>query len=182
MKDGGEQLRSDYTQINSMRQVPSLVVNGVTLTQSLPIIEYLEETFPDKPLLPKDPILRAHARRIAEIVNSGIQPLQNMDTLKKVSEITDEATKTKWAQHFITKGFDGLEKLLKETSGRFCVGDQVTIADLSLFPQVLNAFRYHVDLTPYPVIHRIYNECGQLEAFQKAHPSQQPDCPPDVKF
>jgi maleylacetoacetate isomerase len=178
----GEQLEEDYRKVNSMCQVPSLVVNGVTLTQSLPIIEYLEETHPEKPLLPRDPILRAQARRVAEIVNSGIQPLQNLATLKKVTEFTgDPAKQSAWAQQFMNRGFEGLEQVLSQTAGKFCVGDDVTIADVTLVPQYLNATRFNVDMTPFPLITRIASDCLQLEAFQAAHPSRQPDCPPETK-
>jgi maleylacetoacetate isomerase len=178
----GEQTKEEYRSINSMGQVPSLIVKGVTLTQSLPIIEYLEETFPDKPLLPRDPILRAQARRIAEIVNSGIQPLQNLATMKKIDEITgDDAKKTQWSQHFIRIGFEGLERVLEQTAGKFCVGDDITIADLALVPQYINALRFSVDLSPFPLITRISKDCLQLEAFQAAHPSNQPDCPLENK-
>lgn len=182
LKDGGEQLSSDYEKLNSMHQVPSFVVDGVTLTQSLPIIEFLEEKYPKKPLLPNDPFKRAQARTIAEIINSGIQPLQNLATLKKIVDVTGvDSKKGEWAKHFITKGFQGLERVLEQTAGKFCVGDEVSIADLALVPQVMNAERFSVDTTPFPLIRRIADECLKLDAFQAAHPSKQPDCPAELK-
>lgn len=178
VKDGGQQLSESYRELNPMAQVPSLVIGDVTLTQSLPIIEYLEETRPEKPLLPKDPILRAQARAIAEIVNSGIQPIQNLTVQKMVVDLTNDDSKMAyWTKHWILGGLKAIETTLAKTAGRFCVGNEVTVADLCLVPQMYNALRFGVDVTPFPIINRIVGECDQLEAFQKAHPSQQPDAP-----
>lgn len=175
-------MSGDYEKLNSLHQVPSFVVDGVTLTQSLPIIEFLEEKYPEKPLLPRDLLKRAQARRIAEIINSGIQPFQNLATLKKIADVTGvDSKKADWAKHFIVKGFQGLERLLEKTAGKFCVGDEVSIADLALVPQVYNAARFNVDPTPFPLIHRIADECLKLDAFQAAHPYKQPDCPEELK-
>lgn len=179
VKDGGEQRSSDYEKLNSMHQVPTFVVDGVMLTQSLPIIE---RKYPEKSLLPRDLFKRAQARRIAEIINSGIQPLQNLATLKKIVDVTGvDSKKADWAKHFISKGFQGLERVLEETAGKFCVGDEVSIADLALVPQVYNAARFNVDTTSFPLICRIAEECLKLDAFQAAHPSKQPDCPEELK-
>lgn len=177
-----EQISDDYKAKNPMGQVPALYVEGVTLTQSLPIIEYLEETHPGKNLLPKDPILRAQARQVAEIINSGIQPIQNLSIIKTVALYTGkEEDKAKWANHFIRKGFIALEAVLKRTSGTYCVGDEVTVADLALVPQVQNAKRFNVDLEEFPIITRINATLIELEPFKKADPSNQPDCPEDLK-
>lgn len=119
-----------------MLQVPALRIDGVTLSQSLAIIEYLEETRPSPALLPRDPVQRARCRMISDHITSGIQPLQNLAVLKKVGDGSQE-----WAQHFITRGFQALEQLLQDTAGRYCVGDEVTMADLCLVPQVANADR-----------------------------------------
>jgi maleylacetoacetate isomerase len=183
IKDGGQQLTSEYRELNPMRQVPTLVMDGVTLTQSLPIIEYLEETRPSsKSLLPKDPLKRAQARQIAEIINSGIQPLQNLAVINLVAEYTgEEAKKATWLVHWITLGLQGLERTLSQTAGKFCVGDDVTIADLCLIPQVYSATRFGVDLGPFPIISRVAAECNKLEAFKVADVSCQPDTPPDTK-
>jgi len=182
IKDGGQQLTEEYRELNPMRQVPTLVIDGVILAQSLPIIEYLEETRPDKKLLPQDPAKRAQARQIAEMINSGIQPIQNLAVLKLVGEWTgDESKKATWAKHWITNGLQGVEKMLSRTAGRFCVGDEVTIADLCLIPQMYNATRFGVDLSPFPLINRVVDECGKLEAFQKAEASSQPDAPVEPK-
>ncbi|KAG8448979.1 hypothetical protein GDO86_015882 [Hymenochirus boettgeri] len=159
-----------------MQQVPALHIDGVTLNQSLAIIEYLEETRPEPPLLPSDPKKRAQVRMICDNIVSGIQPLQNLHVLQKVGE-----KKLEWAQHFITRGFQALEKILENTAGRFCVGDQVTIADLCLVPQVTNAERFNLDIAPYPTISRINKSLLQLPAFQVSHPSCQPDTPEDLR-
>ncbi|MEE6521627.1 hypothetical protein FKM82_019892 [Ascaphus truei] len=159
-----------------MQQVPALRIDGVTLSQSLAIIQYLDETRPEPPLLPRDPKKRAQVRMISDHIVSGIQPLQNLVVLQKVG-----ATQLEWAQYFITRGFEALEKMLQDTAGRYCVGDEVTMADLCLVPQVTNADRFKVPLTPYPIITRINQSLLQLEAFHVSHPSRQPDTPPELR-
>ncbi|XP_056408178.1 maleylacetoacetate isomerase isoform X2 [Hyla sarda] len=176
IQDGGQQLTDDYRRVSPMQQVPALRIDGVTLSQSLAIIEYLEETRPHPPLFPRDPIRRAQCREISDLIASGIQPVQNLAVLQRVGD-----GKLEWAQHFITKGFQALEVLLRNTAGRYCVGDEVTMADLCLVPQVVNADRFKVDLRPYPTISRINQALLQLEAFQVSHPSRQPDTPPDLR-
>ncbi|KAG9481724.1 hypothetical protein GDO78_010778 [Eleutherodactylus coqui] len=176
IQDGGQQLTDEFKRVNPMQQVPALRIDGVTISQSLAIIEYLEETRPLPPLLPKDPIKRAQCRMLSDHITSGIQPLQNLFVLQKVGD-----GKLEWAQYFIMKGFQALEMLLQETSGKYCVGDEVTMADLCLVPQVANADRYKVSMTPYPTISRINEALLQLEAFQVSHPSVQPDTPQDFQ-
>ncbi|MEE6521625.1 hypothetical protein FKM82_019892 [Ascaphus truei] len=176
IKDGGVQLSDEYKEVNPMQQVPALRIDGVTLSQSLAIIQYLDETRPEPPLLPRDPKKRAQVRMISDHIVSGIQPLQNLVVLQKVG-----ATQLEWAQYFITRGFEALEKMLQDTAGRYCVGDEVTMADLCLVPQVTNADRFKVPLTPYPIITRINQSLLQLEAFHVSHPSRQPDTPPELR-
>ncbi|XP_066463736.1 maleylacetoacetate isomerase isoform X1 [Eleutherodactylus coqui] len=176
IQDGGQQLTDEFKRVNPMQQVPALRIDGVTISQSLAIIEYLEETRPLPPLLPKDPIKRAQCRMLSDHITSGIQPLQNLFVLQKVGD-----GKLEWAQYFIMKGFQALEMSLQETSGKYCVGDEVTMADLCLVPQVANADRYKVSMTPYPTISRINEALLQLEAFQVSHPSVQPDTPQDFQ-
>ncbi|XP_073465222.1 maleylacetoacetate isomerase isoform X2 [Aquarana catesbeiana] len=176
IKDGGQQLTDEFKRVNPMLQVPALRIDGVTLSQSLAIIEYLEETRPSPALLPRDPVQRARCRMISDHITSGIQPLQNLAVLKKVGDGSQE-----WAQHFITRGFQALEQLLQDTAGRYCVGDEVTMADLCLVPQVANADRFKVDMAPYPTISRINQSLMKLEAFQVSHPSRQPDTPPELR-
>ncbi|XP_010214670.1 PREDICTED: maleylacetoacetate isomerase isoform X2 [Tinamus guttatus] len=159
-----------------MQQVPALKIDGITLSQSLAIIHYLEETRPSPRLLPQDPKKRAQVRMISDHIVSGIQPLQNVSVLERVGE-----KKLEWAQHYIKSGFQALEQILQHTAGRYCVGDEVSMADLCLVPQVFNAERYKVDLAPYPTIIRINKALLELEAFQVSHPSRQPDTPAELR-
>uniref|UniRef100_A0A8C6FCK7 maleylacetoacetate isomerase n=2 Tax=Cetacea TaxID=9721 RepID=A0A8C6FCK7_MONMO len=145
--------------------------------QQLAIIEYLEETRPTPRLLPQDPKKRAHVRMISHLLASGIQPLQNLSVLKQVGQ----ENQLTWAQQAISSGFNALEQILQSTAGKYCVGDEVSMADLCLAPQVANADRFKVDLTPYPTISRINKSLLALEAFQVSHPCRQPDTPPELR-
>ena len=127
--------------------------------------------------MPKDPIKKAKARAIAEIINSGIQPYQNLSALKKVGD----EKRNEWLHFYLHKGFKAIETALKETSGRYCVGDEISIADLCLVPQVYSANRFNIDLTEYPNVRRVYDEIAKLPAFRKAHAHTQPDCLPELK-
>ncbi|XP_078516083.1 maleylacetoacetate isomerase isoform X2 [Lissotriton helveticus] len=177
IKEGGQQLASDYSTVNPMQQVPALTIDGITLGQSLAIIQYLDETRPTPRLLPQDPKKRAQVRMISDHIVSGIQPLQNLAVLKRVGE----EKKNSWAQHYITRGFQALEQILQGTAGKYCVEDEVSMADLCLVPQVYNADRFKVDLSPYPTITRINKALLELEAFKQTHPSRQPDTPPEMQ-
>ncbi|XP_019647977.1 PREDICTED: uncharacterized protein LOC109488220 isoform X2 [Branchiostoma belcheri] len=171
IKDGGQQHSEEYKQKNPMAQVPTLIIDGHKLTQSMAIMEYLEETRPDPPLLPKDPATRAKVRMIAETVNAGIQPIQNLSVLQKVGD----EKKMEWGHYWIDRGFTALETVLSETAGKYCVGDQVTMADLCLVPQLYNATRNKVNMDKFPKISGIIKRCSELEAFKTAHPFSQPD-------
>ncbi|XP_024853250.1 maleylacetoacetate isomerase isoform X7 [Bos taurus] len=226
-----------------MKQVPALKIDGITIGQSLAIIEYLEETRPTPRLLPWDPKKRAQVRMVSDLIASGIQPLQepchgealdtrerglgvhphlpclcwshrlpdcrglwgslrrwpekmvtslptrgpdgrkelagsrNLSVLKQVGQ----ENQLTWAQQAITSGFNALEQILQSTAGRYCVGDEVSMADLCLAPQVANADRFKVDLTPYPTISRINKSLLALEAFHVSHPCRQPDTPPELR-
>ncbi|CAH1792070.1 unnamed protein product [Owenia fusiformis] len=178
VKDGGQQHFDEYKQLNPMEMVPSFVVDGQALTQSVPIMEYIEEVYPQKPsLLPKDPLVRAQVRAVSEIINSGIQPIQNLPVLQYVGD----EKKMEWGRYWIDKGFKGLEKQLQQTAGEFCVGDEVSMADACLVPQVFNANRFKVDMSQFPTINKIHQNCLNLEAFKAAGPTMQPDCPDDLK-
>ncbi|XP_053143071.1 maleylacetoacetate isomerase isoform X2 [Hemicordylus capensis] len=176
LKDGGQQHSSEFQALNPMQQVPALKIDGVTLSQSLAIIEYLEETRPNPRILPQDPKKRAQVRMISDHIVSGIQPLQNLSVLQQMGEKQQE-----WAEHCISRGFKAVEQVLQETAGRYCVGDEVTMADLCLVPQVYNAARFKVDLAPYPTIVRINKALLELDAFQISHPCRQPDTPPETR-
>ncbi|XP_008195660.1 probable maleylacetoacetate isomerase 2 isoform X1 [Tribolium castaneum] len=176
IKTGGEQHTNEFREVNPMEQVPALHIDGVTLVESLSILAYLEETRPQRPLLPHDVVKRAKVREICEVIASGIQPLQNLVVLIHVGE----EKKNEWAQHWINRGFRAVEKLLSASAGKYCVGDEITLADCCLIPQVFNARRFHVDLRPFPIILRIDRELENHPAFRAAHPSNQPDCPPEI--
>lgn len=177
IKDGGQQFSAEFQALNPMMQVPALKIDGTTIGQSLAIIEYLEETRPTPRLLPQDPKKRAHVRMISDLIAGGIQPLQNLSVLKQVGQEKQLA----WAQKAISSGFKALEEILQHTAGKCCVGDEVTMADLCLVPQVANAERFKVDITPYPIISRLNKSLLAMEAFQVSHPSRQPDTPPELR-
>jgi maleylpyruvate isomerase len=171
---GSEQHADAYRAVNAMAQVPTLVLDdGRALSQSLAILEYLEETIPSPALLPRDPWLRARARQLAEIVNSGIQPHQNLGPLQRLRGlgVDDDA----WARHFIERGLDGLAVAAEETAGAFLVGDAPTFADVCLVPQLTNARRHGLDVARWPLLSRVERTCDALEAFQVARPERQPD-------
>ncbi|CAG5126850.1 unnamed protein product [Candidula unifasciata] len=159
-----------------MMQVPTLYIDGHYLIQSLPIIEYLEERFPEPALLPKDSYGRAQVRALAELINSGIQPFQNNKTLNMIGEKSDE-----WAKHHIEYGFKALESMLEQSAGIYSYGDIVTIADIFLVPQMFGAHRFKVDMTQFPTITRIHAALVELPAFQEADAFQQPDTPEELR-
>lgn len=167
-----------YTALNPQALVPSLDVGGEILTQSLAILEYLEETHKDTPLLPSDPIARAKVRAMCGLIACDTHPLNNLRVLgylTKTLSVSDEQKQT-WYAHWITVNFTALESLLQQHAGQFCYGDTPTLADCCLVPQVYNANRFGVDLSEFPTIVRIVNTCNALPAFVKASPEQQADC------
>jgi maleylpyruvate isomerase len=178
VRDGGEQHAARFRAINPMSEVPVLELDegGVTrrLTQSLAIIEYLERTVPRPALLPDDAFLAARARQLAEMVNAGIQPLQNSAVLARVRDQLrgDEAA---WARHYISRGLSALELVCQDTAGSFLVGDAPTVADVCLVPQLYNARRFAVDPAAYPTLLRVEAACLALPAFVDSHPDRQPD-------
>ncbi len=173
-KDGGEQRGDAYRSVNPMAQVPTLELDdGRRISQSVAIIEYLEETVPTPALLPADPYLRARARQLAELVNAGTQPLQNSGVL---AEIEARGVDQKaWARQYIGRGLDALEASARETAGRFLVGDQPSVADLFAVPQLQNARNFGLDAARWPLLGRVEEACVGLEAFAVARPEQQPD-------
>ena len=179
VKDGGQQHQPEFRKVNPQGFVPALVDQGHVLTQSLAIIEYLEETHPHPPLLPKDALGRARVRAMALIIAADIHPLQNTRIMKYLEgELKqDEAARKRWIQRWITEGFTALEKKLAGDSatGEFCHGDTPTIADVLLVPQMFSARRFGADLEPFPTLRRIDEHCQLLKAFQDAAPAKQPD-------
>ena len=180
VRDGGEQLKSEYADINPQRLVPALELeDGQVLTQSMAIMEYLEDAHPDPALLPGDTLGRARVRSLCQAVTSDIHPINNLRVLKYLaSELgAEDEQKATWYRHWITVGFEGLERLLSDSgkTGTFSHGDTVTLADVCLVPQVYNARRFNVDLTPYPTIVRIDAACRDIPAFAAAAPEAQGD-------
>ena len=173
----GEQFGEEYRTINPQARVPTLVDGETVLFQSMAILEYLDETHPDPPFLPVDPAGRARVRGLADTIACDIHPLNNLAALKFLGERLGqnrEAVDVTWYHHWIHQGFAALEARLNG-DGRFCHGDAPGLADICLVPQVFNAQRYKVDLSPYPALMRVFDSCMDLEAFAAAQPSRQPD-------
>lgn len=179
----GEQRKPEYAAVNPQSLVPALVLDDRhTLTQSLAIIEYLDEVQPQPPLLPPDALGRARVRALSLVVACEIHPLNNARTLaylrKKMNHSEEEVNQ--WYRHWVADGLAKLEASLVRFpgTGKFCHGDAPTMADCCLVPQVYNAKRYECDTAPYPTVMRIFDECRKLDAFDRAHPSKQPDAEP----
>ncbi len=179
----GEQSAPDYAAINPQKLVPALVLDdGAVLTQSLAIIEYLEETHPEPALLPKDPVGRARVRALSLIVSADIHPIQNLRVMGYLREKFGQTEESAfaWSRHWIETGFDAYEATLSRDpgTGTFSHGNAPTMADMCLVPQVFNAARFKVDMKRYPTIQRIYEACMKHPAFDAAQPSKQPDAEP----
>lgn len=175
----GEQHLPEYRKINPQGRIPALVDESRVLTQSLAIIEYLEETHPEPPLLPRNVYDRAYIRSLAQIIACDVHPLNNLRVLQYLKDTLhqDEETCEGWIRHWIGEGFAAFEEHLNNHRpvGCFCLGDTPTLADVCLVPQVYNARRFGCDLDPFPTIQAIEKSCLQLPAFQKSAPGNQPD-------
>lgn len=180
VRQGGEQLKPEYRKINPDAIVPTLIDDeNHAIQQSLAIIEYLEETHPEPPLLPKSPVDRAHVRSLALQVACEIHPIDNLRVLRYLKRTlgVDDAAKDAWYRHWIEAGFATLEERLANDprTGKLCYGDTPTLADLCLVPQIYNAHRFNIDTARYPTIQRIHDYAVQLDAFVRAAPGVQPD-------
>lgn len=175
--DGGHQHGDAHRAVNPMREVPVLLADGVPLAQSVAILEYLEEAHPTPALLPADPIARARVRQLTEIINSGIQPIQNLRVMQRLGREfgLEKPRQIEWSRGWIEFGFEALNALIGEHGGQYSVGDDVSFADLCLVPQLYNARRFAVDLSAYPHLLRVEAALVGLPAFAAADPSQQPD-------
>jgi maleylacetoacetate isomerase len=176
----GEQVKAEHKELSPLGVVPCLLVDGRPLSESVAILEFVEDVAPEPALLPRDPWRRARVRQLVELVNSGIQPLQNLAVLDHVS--SDPGLRESWARHFIQRGFVALESALGSVeaefgSGRYSFGDDLTLADVYLVPQVYSALRFQVPLDPYPRVRRIYDACMKLESAVASSPENQPDAP-----
>ena len=174
----GEQRGEDYLAVNPQGMVPTLVDGAVTIGQSLAIIDYLEQVYPEPPLLPADPAGRARVRQLALIIACEIHPLDNLKVLGYLTGelgLSDDQRLT-WYRHWIDQGMAAFERLLAAgDSGGLCHGDSPTLADVCLVPQVYNAERFDCDLSAYPNAVRINSACLALDAFARAAPDAQPD-------
>lgn len=176
----GSQRAQDYLALNPQGLVPALALDdGHVLTQSLAIIEYLDETHREPPLLPQHPVARARVRAIALQIACEIHPLDNLRVLNYLTATLGVSRERKdgWYRYWIDVGFEALEKLLARdtATGQFCHGDQPTLADICLVPQIANARRFDIDMSPYPTLTRIESACNALPAFADAAPARQPD-------
>lgn len=177
LRDGGQQHTESHRALNPMEQVPVLLVDGEPVAQSVAILEYLEEIAPTPALLPRDPLARARVRQMVEVVNSGIQPLQNLRTMQRLGTLcgADKAAQQAWSLGWIEEGFAALETLVMRAAGTCSQGDTVSLADVMLVPQMFNARRFHVDLAPYPTLQRVEQHLLTLPAFRDTRPEAQPD-------
>jgi maleylacetoacetate isomerase len=180
LKNGGEQFNADYLALNPQGRVPVLVVENTVLTQSSAIIEYLEEVYPDPPLLPTDLLARAYVRSLSQLIACDIHPINNLRVLNYLKNALDYDRKQAWYRHWIEEGFIALEQLLQnsEYPGWFCFGDTPGMADAFLIPQVYNALRFDCEMKSFPSIIGIYQNCMQETAFANAAPENQPDAEP----
>jgi maleylacetoacetate isomerase/maleylpyruvate isomerase len=174
----GEHRAPAYAKVNPQALLPTLELDdGTRLTQSLAIIEYLDEKHPQKPLVPKDAQQRARVRSLSYLIASEIHPLNNLRVLqhlKRALSQSEDQVNT-WYRHWIADGLAKLEAELAGSKSKFCQGDTPTMADCCLVPQIFNAKRYQSELAPYPQTMRVFEACMQLEAFDRAQPSKQPD-------
>jgi maleylacetoacetate isomerase len=180
VRDGGEQHTVDYRETNPQKLVPVLQHGNRTIRQSMAILEYLDETWPDAPLLPAMARDRSRARALAQAIACDVHPLNNLRVLQYLEHTwgVPQAERDEWVRHWIVEGFEAVEAMLAGhvSTGEFCEGDMPTIADCCLIPQVYNARRFSVDVTRFPTIARIEAACLALPAFDAARPERQPDC------
>ena len=166
----GEQKQDSYAQLNPMSYVPSLSIDGETYSESMAILEWLEEIHPEPKLLPQDPPSRMRGRQLYQIIASRTQPMQNLAAQKYFSG--DKSKQWEYARHWISKGFNAYEALLQQTKGSFSFGESLTLADICLIPQCYNALRFGLEIDQFPLIFDVYKRCLNLEHYQKSLPEK----------
>jgi maleylacetoacetate isomerase len=179
VKDGGEQHQPEYKQLNPQGLVPTLVDGNIRLGQSMAILEYLEEKYPQSALLPSDLTLRAVARQLSQIIACDVHPLNNLRVLKYLSgklQIS-EHDKTQWYHHWIREGFKAFEGIRQSHSlkGSYCLGNELSMADACLIPQIYNAIRFDFPMDEFPQLMEINDNCLKLDRIRNAAPENQPD-------
>jgi len=178
LKDDGQEKSAEYEKINPQKLVPALVDGNQVITQSLAIIEYLDEKYPTTALLPKEFIARAEVRSLALSIACDVHPLNNLRVQQYLDKelSVDEEKRKRWIQHWVAEGFSAFETTLDRLGSKdYCFGKQVSLADLCLIPQVYNAIRFECELNAYPRINQIYQHCMALPEFVTASPEQQQD-------
>ena len=184
LEDGGQQNKAQYRQLNPMGGVPTLVHEGKTISQSLVILEYLDDAFPSTyQLFPKQIYLKSQVKQFCEIINADMHAFGNLKVLQYLEKkhTYSPSDKEEWVNHWFHQGFSSLEKILQSSAKDFCFGTEITAADVLLIPFVTTAERYHMDLSVYPHVSRIFKNCMQHPGFIKAHPFQQIDTPPELQ-
>jgi maleylacetoacetate isomerase/maleylpyruvate isomerase len=176
VKNGGEQRSAEYRKLNPMAHVPTLVHDDFALAESMAIVTYLDQVWPKNPIFPADARLRARTIQICEIVNSGIQPYQNLKVTQDFDKNGWNADqRDAWVRRWVSSGLQSLEEVVAKSAGRHAVGDQVTAADAFIIPQLFSSRRFKIDTNAYPTLSRIEKAANELPAFKKAHPEAQPD-------
>lgn len=177
VKDGGEQHSESYAALNPNELVPTLVDGDLKLHQSLAIIDYLEEKYPEKSLYPDSLADKATVKAMAMDIACEVHPLNNLRVQQYLSQTVavKDSVKTNWVHHWMHQGFASLEKQLEKVSGQYCFGNQITVVDICLVAQIYNAERFNVDLSAYPLINKVVENCRKHSAFIAASPENQPD-------
>lgn len=177
VRGGGEQHSERFSAMNPAQLVPVLIHDGVVMTQSMAIIEYLDEIFPQAPLLPSGAQARVRVRSMAQAIACEIHPLNNLRVLQQLEAMFGATAeiKNRWYTQWVTSGFTAIESLLAAEPSTFCVGESPTLADCCLIPQVYNAQRFDIALDAFPNIVRVTETCNAIDAFRRAAPTAQPD-------
>jgi len=178
LKDGSEQLQDDFISLNPRGEVPYFSHGGIGLSQSMAIIQYIDRLWSKSPLFPKNDVDYCKCMELCEMINTGIQPIQNLAVIKYVINTFDRTSdeRVHWSKHWIEKGFQALEAKLSDCAGTYSVGDEISACDLFLVPQVYNALRFKIDMGQFPIINRVYTNCMKLDWVEASAPENQPDC------